>query len=162
MSGNRRPRSKPKVAEANPADLELFASFVRAEEQQERDAKKAARDERRKADELDQLTKAKEDAAAQVKRLRGNDRATAEQKTEADGAYKVALAAVVAAETGETPAWAPPAPAPEEAHETEGESPRFEEPTDADLDPGHAPDGGADADAAADASPATESDDSPG
>jgi colicin import membrane protein len=90
------------------SDLELFASFVRSEEQKERDAKKAARDQRRQADERNQLVKAKEDAAALVKRLRGSDRATAEQKAEADAAYKAALAAVVAAETGEAPAWAPP------------------------------------------------------
>lgn len=97
----------PKVPEADPADLELFASFVRSEEQKERDAKKAARDERRQADEHARLVKAKEDAAALVKRLRGSDRATAEQKAEADAAYKAALAAVVATETGEAPAWAP-------------------------------------------------------
>lgn len=101
------------------SDLELFAEFVRAEEQKERDAKKAARDERRKADEQSQLVKAKEEAAALVKRLRGSDRATAEQKAEADAAYKAALAAVVAAETGETPTWAP---APEAEPEAEAEA----------------------------------------
>jgi len=96
------------------SDLELFAQFVRTEERKERDAKKAARDERRQADEHNQLVKAKEDAAALVKRLRGSDRATAEQKAEADAAYKAALAAVVAAETGASPTWAPePEPAPQ-------------------------------------------------
>ena len=96
------------------SDLELFAQFVRTEERKERDAKKAARDERRQADEHNQLVKAKEDAAALVKRLRGSDRATAEQKAEADAAYKTALAAVVAAETGASPTWAPePEPAPQ-------------------------------------------------
>jgi hypothetical protein len=105
------------------SDLELFASFVRDEEKKERDAKKAARDERRQADELTKLVKAKEDAAALVKRLRGSDRATAEQKTEADAAYKAALAAVVAAETGEAPTWAPPVEAePEPEVEVEAAS----------------------------------------
>ncbi|WP_421119929.1 hypothetical protein ACE2AJ_00790 [Aquihabitans daechungensis] len=115
-------RRGPKVPEADPADLEAFASFVRSEEQKERDAKKAARDERRKADQQSQLVKAKEDAAALVKRLRGSDRATAEQKAEADAAYKAALAAVVAAETGEAPAWAPPEPEPETEPEPEVEA----------------------------------------
>lgn len=92
------------------SDLELFAQFVRSEEKKERDAKKAARDERRQADEHNKLVKAKEDAAALVKRLRSSERATAEEKAEADAAYKAALAAVVAAETGESPTWAPPVP----------------------------------------------------
>lgn len=125
-----------KVPEADPADLELFASFVRSEEQKERDAKKAARDERRKAEEQSQLVKAKEDAAALVKRLRGSDRATAEQKAEADAAYKTALAAVVAAETGETPTWAPAVEIadaePEAATESEAPS---EDPPEADAAP---------------------------
>ena len=103
------------------SDLELFAQFVRDEAKKERDAKKAARDERRQADEHNQLVKAKEDAAALVKRLRGSERATAEEKAEADAAYKAALAAVVAAETGESPTWAPPAPEPDAP--AEGESP---------------------------------------
>ena len=54
-------------------DLELFAAWYRGEEQKARDAKKAARDERKKADEATALVKAKEAAAAEVKRLRGND-----------------------------------------------------------------------------------------
>lgn len=111
------------VPEADPADLELFASFVRSEEQKERDAKKAARDERRKADEQNKLVKAKEDAAALVKRLRGSEHATAEQKAEADAAYKAALAAVVAAETGEAPAWAPPPAEPEPEPDAESIEP---------------------------------------
>jgi hypothetical protein len=101
------------------SDLEIFASFVRSEEQKERDAKKAAREQRRQADEHNQLIKAKEDAAALVKRLRASDHATAEQKAAADAAYKAALAAVVAHETGEAPAWAPTAPEPEAENEPE-------------------------------------------
>ena len=115
------------------SDLELFASFVRDEERKEREAKKAARDERRQADEHGRLVKAKEDAAALVKRLRSSARATAEQKVEADAAYKAALAAVVAAETGTAPAWAPPAPEPEP------EAPAAEDP--AEEDPAASDDG---------------------
>lgn len=126
----------PKVQEADPADLELFASFVRSEEQKERDAKKAAREQRRQVDEQAQLVKTKEDAAALVKRLRASDHATAEQKAEADAAYKAALAAVVAAETGEAPAWAPPAPEPEAAPEREAEAEAVPEPeAEADAEP---------------------------
>jgi hypothetical protein len=97
------------------SDLEIFAQFVRDEEEKERSAKKAAREERRQADEHAKLVRAKEDAASRVKRLRASDRASAEEKAEADAAYKAALAALVAAETGEAPTWAPPAPEPDTA-----------------------------------------------
>jgi hypothetical protein len=106
------------VPPASAEDLELFASFVRTEEQRERDVKAAEKAARRQAGELDRLVKAKEEAAAQVKRLRGSDRATADQKAAADQAYKAALAAVVAAETGAAPAWAD-AVAPEEAEQAQ-------------------------------------------
>ena len=65
-----------------------------------------------------------------------SDRATAEQKAEADAAYKTALAAVVAAETGETPTWAPAVEIadaePEAANEPEAPS---EDPPEADAAP---------------------------
>lgn len=112
-------RGKKPVPEASEADLELFASFVKAEERKEREAKAAAKAERRQADEHARLVTAKEDAAALVKRLRSSDRATAEEKAAADAAYKAALAAVVAAETGEAPTWAPPAPAADEGDGSE-------------------------------------------
>lgn len=101
-------------AAAASADLELFASFVRSEEARERDAKRAARDQRRQADELARLVKAKEDAATEVKRLRASDHASAADKADADKRYKEALAAVVASETGESPTWAPPTTEPAE------------------------------------------------
>ena len=108
----------PDTARPVDPDLALCASWMRGEEQKERDARKSARDARKVADEQSQLVKAKEAAAAEVKRLRGSDRATAAERAAADDAYKAALAAVVAAETGEAPTWAP-APAPEV--ETQGE-----------------------------------------
>lgn len=106
-------RGKRPVPEASADDLALFASFVRSEERKERDAKHAAKEERRKVGEHQRLIQAKDDAAALVKRLRGSERATAEEKAAADLAYKEALAALVAHETGTAPEWAPPAPEPE-------------------------------------------------
>ena len=88
--------------------LALFASYVRGEEQRERDAKRAARKDREKAQAADLLLASKDAAAADVKRLRGREGVSAEQRAAADAAYRDALAALVAAETGEAPAWAPP------------------------------------------------------
>lgn len=103
-------KGRKPVPEASADDLALFASFVRSEERKERDAKHAAKEERRKAGEHQRLVQAKDDAAALVKRLRGSERATADEKAAADLAYKEALAALVAHETGAAPEWAPPAP----------------------------------------------------
>lgn len=118
--------------DAVAADLELFASFVRSEERKEREAKAAARAERREADEHARLVKAKDDAAAEVKRLRASERATAEQKAAADDAYKAALAALVAAETGEAPAWAPAQDEPAVEQRAEDEAPADAEDTEGD------------------------------
>lgn len=84
-----------------------FASFVRGEESKEREAKKAARAERQKADEAIRLVAAKDAAAAEVKRLRSRTGVSPEERAAVDEAYRVALAAVVASETGSAPAWAP-------------------------------------------------------
>lgn len=95
-------------------NLALFAAWSRQEDERERESRRAAKrvkDEERKAQDL---AKAKDSAAAELKRIRNDGRATAEQKTAADTAYREALAAVVAIETGTTPEWAPPAAAPEE------------------------------------------------
>lgn len=110
------------MATAVDPDLALFAAWYRGEEDKARQAKKAARDERKAADEANKLEAAKRDAAAEVKRLRNDPKATPEQRAAADEAYKAALAAVVAAETGEAPAWAPPVPEPEELVEAEATS----------------------------------------
>src|SRR5690606_8899903 len=96
---------------------------VRDEEARERAERRAARtvrDDERKAQELVQ---AKDAAAADLKRVRQDSRSTAEQKAAADAAYRQALAAVVAAETGAAPDWAPPAePEPETTSEDEPET----------------------------------------
>lgn len=91
------------------ADLEVFAAFVREGEQREREAKAAARAERRAANERRSLEQAKDEAAATLKRLRGRSGVSSEERQAAEEAYRRALAAVVAAESGETPEWAPPA-----------------------------------------------------
>lgn len=102
------PTPVPATSGIDP-DLALFASYVRDEEQRERDTKRAAREARRQADASQQLVAAKDTAAAEVKRLRGREGVSAEQRATADATYRDALAAVVAAETGSVPAWAPPA-----------------------------------------------------
>lgn len=94
-------------------DVALFAQWMRDEDRRERDAKRQARDARRVEETARALTAAKDAAAAEVKRLRSSPSATADQRAAADAAYRDALAAVVAAETGKTPPWAP-APAPDE------------------------------------------------
>ena len=111
-------------------NLALFASYVRDDRKRSQEAKRAAREDRRRAEEAQQLVKAKDDAAAEVKRLRSRSNATADERAAADAAYRDALAAVVAEETGERPAWAP-------ADATE--------PSDADAEP-DAPAGSVDAD----------------
>ncbi len=95
------------AGEVDP-NVALFASYVRDAEQRERDAKKAARVARQEAESTQNLVVAKDAAAAEVKRLRGREGVSAEQRAAADAAYREALAAVVAAETGTAPAWAPP------------------------------------------------------
>ncbi len=105
-------------ADGGPKDVDpnlaLFAAWSRDEEKRERDERRAAkalRDQERKAQDL---VRAKDGAAADLKRVRQSPRSTAEEKAAADAAYRQALAAVVAAETGEAPAWAPGEPAPAE------------------------------------------------
>ena len=80
----------------------LFAAWVKANEDKEREAKAAARESQRKADAENALVAAKDAAAAEVKRLRTSDKATAADRAAAEAAYRDALAAVVAAESGET------------------------------------------------------------
>lgn len=110
-------------------NLALFASWVRDEEKRERDERrsaKAVKDEERKAQEL---VRAKDDAAADLKRLRNSSRATAEEKAAAEAKYREALAAVVTAETGEAPEWAPPPSGPTADDVAVDESTSEEEPS---------------------------------
>lgn len=96
------------TAPSRPADpaLAAFAAFVRGEEEKEREAKRSAKRERAEADAYGKLLAAKDAAAATVKRLR--DRGVpAQKRAAADLDYREALAAVVAAETGAAPTWAP-------------------------------------------------------
>lgn len=121
MARRTEPQAPANSDAVDPA-LSAFASFVRNEEQQERDAKKQARAERQKADAANRLVAAKDAAAAEVKRLRNRTGVSPEERAAADQAYRDALAAVVAAETGEAPAWAPPTPEPEPQAEAETET----------------------------------------
>lgn len=116
-------------------NLALFAAWSRDEDERERDqrrAAKAARDQERKADDL---VRAKDEAAAALKRVRQDPRSTAEEKSAADTAYRSALAAVVAAETGEAPAWAPEAPA-TEVDEADADAATTDRPSPDGADPG--------------------------
>lgn len=120
----RRTRPDGPSGDASPGvdpNLALFASYVREDREKERAAKQAARAERRKEEEAATLVAAKDAAAAEVKRLRSRTGVSPEERVAAEAAYRDALAAVVATETGEAPAWAPerpPEPAPVEADET--------------------------------------------
>ncbi|MEO6628806.1 MAG: hypothetical protein ABIP03_09585 [Aquihabitans sp.] len=86
----------------------LFASWVRSEEQKEKDARRNQRVDREAANAAKALVEAKDAAAAVVKRLRSSTSATADERSAADATYREALAAVVAEETGAAPDWAPP------------------------------------------------------
>ena len=111
QKGNR-PVSAPATPGIDP-DLALFASYVRDEEQRERSTKRAAREARQRAEAAEKLEAVKDAAAHEVKWLRGREGVSGAERAAADAAYRDALAAVVAAETGEAPAWAPPPVAPE-------------------------------------------------
>ncbi|MBX3286375.1 MAG: hypothetical protein KF703_13585 [Actinobacteria bacterium] len=89
-------------------DVARFAAYVREQEQREKASKRAEREARQQADATKALVAAKDAAAAEVKRLRSRQGVSAEERAAADAAYREALAAVVAAETGTAPAWAPP------------------------------------------------------
>lgn len=104
--------------DVDPA-LAAFASFIRSEEEQERAGRKAAKQARAAEQEAVNLVKAKDDAAANLKQLQSRSGVSPEERAAAEEAYRRALAAVVAAETGEAPAWAPPAPEPEPEAEPE-------------------------------------------
>lgn len=148
------PSSTPASAGVDP-NVALFASYMKDEEQRGRDAKRAARQARQEAEAEQHLTAVKDAAAAEVKRLRGRTGVSAEERTAADVAYRDALAAVVAAETGQAPAWAPPTPAEETEPTADAEPTAEAEPetaaetaTEADTGAGDEPAGDIDHDAA--------------
>lgn len=115
MSTRRQRSRKNQPPEPPPtveSDLSVFAGRVVAEKARRRDDQRARREAKRHAEDRARLLAAKDAAAAGVKRLRGRDGISAVQRAEADAAYRDALAAVVAAETGQAPSWAPtPTPA---------------------------------------------------
>ena len=83
-------------------DLELFASFVKAEETKERENKRQAQEQRRLANVHQALIDAKDKAAAEVKRIRAKEHSKPEERAAADEAYRDALGALMAHESGES------------------------------------------------------------
>lgn len=84
-------------------DLELFASFIKAEETKERENKRQAQEQRRLANVHQTLIDAKDKAAAEVKRIRAKEHSKPEERAAADEAYRNALGALMAHESGESP-----------------------------------------------------------
>jgi len=95
-------------AEGVDPNVALFAQWATSEREREKAAQREAQNARRQAKAAEELTSNKQKAAAELKRLRASPNATAEQKAEAEAAYRAALAAVVEAETGAPPSWSPP------------------------------------------------------
>lgn len=114
---------EPGVAPSIDPNVALFASYVEDDRRRARDAKREAREQRRAADESKRLVETKDAAAAELKRIRSRGGASAEDRAAAEAAYRDALAAVVEAETGSAPAWAPPPAASVEPAEAEGSDP---------------------------------------
>jgi hypothetical protein len=137
-----RPRSAAPLTGAIAVDDETAAALAlfnaRLAEQAERE-----RAQRR----IDKAQRAKDDAAARVRALENDTKATAEQRTEAAAAYKAALEALERAKRGETGPAPADAPADGDGAPADGEGPEPE-----------APEAGAEAEApdAADTEPADE------
>lgn len=118
------PAGAPAAAPSIDPNVALFASYVEDDRRRARDAKREAREQRRMAEDAKRLVDAKDAAAAELKRIRSRGGASAEDRAAAEAAYRDALAAVVEAETGAAPAWAPPPPEPDavdpaESHESD-------------------------------------------
>lgn len=124
----RTPATNDASATIDP-NVALFASYVEDDRRRARDAKREAREQRRRADDAKRLVDAKDAAAAELKRLRSRGGASAEDRAAAEAAYRDALAAVVEAETGTPPAWAPPPPEPPASTGPEGSTGGDDEPT---------------------------------
>jgi hypothetical protein len=97
-------------------DVARFAAALKESARREAEAKRQAAEARQRAEQVaaeaervKDLERAKDAAASRLRDARRSGRGVAE----AEAAYKAALAAVVAAETGERPAWAPDEPEPE-------------------------------------------------
>ena len=98
------------VAEEVAIDPDV-ARFVTRERQQQaaqQELKRAKREARQKAEEHQRLVVAKDAAASEVKRLRSLSNVPDGDAAKADLAYRDALAALIASETGSAPAWASP------------------------------------------------------
>lgn len=137
-----RPAVPPEEVEAN---LALFASYVKDDRAKAKAARKAEQQARKEADAARKVVDDKDAAAARLKAIRSRSGVSAEERSEAEEAYRRALAAVVAAETGEAPAWAPETePEPETADNPEGAEPSPSENGAADESPVEVADGESD------------------
>jgi hypothetical protein len=103
---SRRPEGE--VSAVTPVDPDVARFAARAWQQQadERDRKRAAREARQREELHQTLIAAKDAAASDVKRLRMHEYGKAGAAAAADGAYRQALADLIAFETGAAPAWA--------------------------------------------------------
>jgi hypothetical protein len=109
-----KPGAEGRRAPVDP-DVARFAQRLQASKDAERAAQRAARDDRRRQDEHARLVSAKDAAAAQVRAVRARPSPSADDVQAAEAAYRAALGALVASETGQQPAWAPPPAAPDDA-----------------------------------------------
>ena len=131
---------EPDATRTDPS-VAALASFLQAEADENRDARKAAKAQRAAAEQRDRLERGKDAAAAELKRLRATSGVTAEQRAAAEDRYRRALAAVIEADTGQVPHWSPISEADGSAGEdrvasvgepAEGEIPSEHEPADED------------------------------
>lgn len=145
------PAAPPADPTAAAADVRRFAELLRAKEANERESaaaerRRAAADRERLDAEraqlrlLDDARSAKERAARRLKEVRAG-RSSNAAVAEAEAAYKVALADLLAAESGERPSWAPAVstPAPDESQPDDEAQPAGEAQPDGDAAEG-APD----------------------
>ena len=152
MAARKRGKDPEPKRSVDPA-LTAFADFMQSEKEKERQQKAEQRAERKREKEARRLVDAKDEAAAELKRIRSRGGATAQEREEAEAAYRRALAAVVTEETGRPPDWAPQDDA--EAESEDAPTPESEARPDGD------PDQQPDADAARPEPEASSEDESP-
>ena len=125
MARRKRSRRPPEaeISADTPVDPDVarFAARTWQQEAEERDRKRAAREARQREEEHQTLTAAKDAAARDVKRLRMQEHVKASDAAAAEGAYRKALADLIAFETGSAPAWAGSASADVEADPSDGD-----------------------------------------
>jgi len=94
------------VVDEQTRAAKLFAESLRAHELADRAERERAEAAASREQQGRELLAAKDEAAARLKRLRAEGRPR-QQMSDADAAYRAALAALQEFETGERPHWAP-------------------------------------------------------